>query len=126
MGFGPVAAASVDLVDVQAPGAPGLSIVQKSNTGGDFTFANPSADADGSPLTGLTFGQAVVLVATDEEIEGYKTNFEAGQAHPGAQNFTLDLVAGGDPIVTPYTIDPSMVGKRAWVIGRAADHPKGT
>ena len=62
MGFGPLARSSINLVDTLAPGAP--SITEVVNTPGTHDILvrgiNPSADSDGSPLTGLKRRTTVV------------------------------------------------------------------
>ncbi|MBK9120391.1 MAG: hypothetical protein IPM18_12435 [Phycisphaerales bacterium] len=69
MSFGPVTIFTVDTMGVQAPGAPGLTAVQLSNRASEFTLTPPTTDADGSPLSGLTFGQAVVIQADAVEAD---------------------------------------------------------
>lgn len=64
MSFGPVTIAMLETMDIQAPGAPGLAARQVSNSEGKFTLTPPTTDADGSPLTGLTFRQVAVIQTT--------------------------------------------------------------
>jgi hypothetical protein len=52
MSFGPVTIVTVDTMDVQAPGAPGLTAVQLSNRAGEFTLTPPPPAAAGSPRSG--------------------------------------------------------------------------
>lgn len=118
MSFGNVAIAGLATVDVQAPGAPGLSARQVSNSAGEFEVIAPTVDADGSPLTGVTFAQVVALQATADEAEQYRGNFEAAQALPGAQNFTIGLSAG-QTVTGAFALVPD---SNYAVLARAADH----
>lgn len=121
MGFGPTTIATLDTLDIQAPGAPGLSVQQISNSAGEFTFTPPSTDADGSPLSGLTYGQAVVIQADAPEAEMYRQNFEAATQFNGAQVFEFDLVPDV-PVTKRFNI--AEPGRPYSVIARAADHPR--
>jgi hypothetical protein len=103
MSFGPVTIVTLDTLDVQAPGAPGLA-------------------AHGSPLSGLTFGQAVVIQADAAEAELYRNDFEAALQFNGAQVFELDL-ADGEPATREFVI--AEPGRPYSILARVADHPRG-
>lgn len=119
MSFGPVTIATLDTMDVQAPGAPGLSARQISNGRGEFTLTPPTTDADGSPLSGLTFGQAVVIQADAEMAELYRNDFEAALQFNGAQVFEIDLV-DGEPATREFVI--AEPGRPYSILARVADH----
>ncbi len=119
MSFGPVTIVTLDTLDVQAPGAPGLSARQISNHAGDFTLTPPTTDADGSPLSGLTFGQAVVVQADAATAELYRNDFEAALQFNGAQVFELDL-ADGAPVTREFAI--AEPGRPYSILARVADH----
>lgn len=119
MSFGPVTISTLDTMDIQAPGAPGLAARQVSNHEGEFTLTPPTTDADGSPLTGLTFGQAVVIQADAETAELYRDEFETVLQFNGAQVFELDLVEG-EPVTQAFVI--AEPGRPYSVLARAADH----
>ena len=119
MSFGPVTIATLATMDVQAPGAPGLSARQISNRAGEFTLTPPTTDADGSPLSGLTFGQAVVIQADAATAELYRNDFEAALQFNGAQVFELDL-ADGVTVTREFTIAES--GRPYSILARVADH----
>ena len=122
MSFGPVTIFTVDTMDVQAPGAPGLTAVQLSNRAGEFTLTPPTTDADGSPLSGLTFGQAAVIQADAATAELYRNDFEAAMQFNGAQVFELDL-AEGEPVTREFVI--AEPGRPYSILARVADHPRG-
>lgn len=122
MSFGPVTIATLETMDVQAPGAPGLSARQVSNGEGEFTLTPPTTDADGSPLSGLTFGQSVVIQADAATAELYRTDFEAALQFNGAQVFEVDL-ANGEPVTRVFAI--AEPGRPYSVLARVADHPRG-
>jgi len=122
MSFGPVTIATLDTMDVQAPGAPGLSARQISNGRGEFTLTPPTTDADGSPLSGLTFGQAVVIQADADTTELYRNEFEAALQFNGAQVFELDLVEE-EPATREFVI--AEPGRPYSILARVADHPRG-
>ncbi len=122
MSFGPVTIATLDTMDIQAPGAVGLSARQVSNHVGQFTLTPPATDADGSPLSGLTFGQAVVIQADAETAELYRHDFEAALQFDGAQVFELDL-AEGEPVTREFVI--AEPGRPYSILARAADHSRG-
>lgn len=119
MSFGPVTVATLDTMDVQAPGAPGLSARQISNGRGEFTLTPPTTDADGSPLSGLTFGQAVVMQADAETAELYRNDFEAAKQFNGAQVFEIDL-DDGEPATREFVI--AEPGRPYSILARVADH----
>ena len=119
MSFGPVTIATLDTMDVQAPGAPGLSARQISNGRGEFTLTPPTTDADGSPLSGLTFDQAVVIQADAETAELYRNDFEAALQFNGAQVFEIDLV-DGEPATREFVI--AEPGRPYSILARVADH----
>jgi len=119
MSFGPVTIATLDTMDIQAPGAPGLSARQISNHQGEFTLTPPTTDADGSPLSGLTFGQAVVIQADLPTAELYRNDFEAALQFNGAQVFELDL-ADGVPVTREFAI--AEPGRPYSILARVADH----
>ena len=119
MSFGPVTIVTVDTMDVQAPGAPGLTAVQLSNRQGEFTLTPPTTDADGSPLSGLTFGQAVVIQADAATAELYRNDFEAALQFNGAQVFEIDL-AEGEPVTREFAI--AEPGRPYSILARVADH----
>ncbi len=121
MSFGPVTIATLDTMDVQAPGAPGLSARQVSNHQGEFTLTPPATDADGSPLTGLTFGQAVVIQADAVMAELYRSDFEAALQFNGAQVFELEL-AEGEPATREFAI--AEPGRPYSILARVADHAR--
>lgn len=122
MSFSPVTIASLDTVDRSAPGAPGINgLAQVGERIGEFTFVPPTLDADGSPLTGLTFAQVVTIQARAEEVEQYRNDFEAAISAPGAELQTLDLVDGEAVRVTFAIGNP---GKPYSVIARCADHER--
>jgi len=122
MSFGPVTIVTLDTMDVQAPGAPGLTAQQTSNHQGQFTLTPPTTDADGSPLSGLTFGQAVVIQADAETAELYRNDFEAALQFNGAQVFEVDP-ADGAPATREFAI--AEPGRPYSILARAADHPRG-
>jgi hypothetical protein len=119
MAFGPTTIATLDTMDIQAPGAPGLSARQISNHQGELTLTPPTTDADGSPLSGLTFGQAVVIQADAATAELYRNDFDAALQFNGAQVFELDLV-DGEPLTREFTI--SEPGRPYSILARVADH----
>ncbi|HPM24278.1 MAG TPA: hypothetical protein PLP66_10270 [Phycisphaerae bacterium] len=122
MSFGPVTIVTVDTLDVQAPGAPGLTAQQISNHQGEFTLTPPTTDADGSPLSGLTFGQAVVIQADAPTAELFRNDFESALQFNGAQVFELDL-ADGAPQAREFAI--AEPGRLYSILARVADHPRG-
>jgi hypothetical protein len=122
MSFGPVTIVSLDTMDVQAPGAPGLTAQQISNRQGEFTLTPPTTDADGSPLSGLTFGQAVVIQADAATAELFRNDFESARQFNGAQVFELDL-ADGQPQTREFAI--AAPGQPYSILARVADHPRG-
>ena len=122
MSFGPVTIAALDTMDVQAPGAPGLSARQVSNQQGEFTLTPPTTDADGSPLSGLTFGQVAVIQADAGTAEAYRNEFEAVLQFNGAQVFEIDLT-DGEPVTQPFAI--AEPGRPYSVLARVADHARG-
>jgi hypothetical protein len=122
MSFGPVTIATLDTMDVQAPGAPGLAARQVSNRAGEFTLTPPTTDADGSPLTGLTFGQAVVIQADAETAELYRDDFDTALQFNGAQVFELDLVED-EPVTREFVI--AEPGRPYSILARVADHSRG-
>jgi len=122
MSFGPVTIVTVDTLDVQAPGAPGLTAQQISNHQGEFTLTPPTTDADGSPLSGLTFGQAVVIQADAPTAELFRNDFESALQFNGAQVFELDL-ADGAPVTREFAI--AEPGRPYSILARVADHPRG-
>ncbi len=119
MSFGPVTIATLDTMDVQAPGAPGLSARQVSNGRGEFTLTPPTTDADGTPLSGLTFGQAVVIQADAETAELYRNDFDAALQFNGAQVFEVDL-NDGVPVTREFVI--AEPGRPYSILARVADH----
>jgi len=122
MSFGPVTIATLDTVDMQAPGAPGLSAQQILNQLGEFVLTPPTTDADGSPLTGLTFAQAVVIQADADVAELFRNDFEGAMQFNGAKVFEIEL-AEGMPVTQPFAIGEP--GKPYSVLARVADHPRG-
>jgi uncharacterized protein (TIGR03437 family) len=90
-------------MDVQAPGAPALTAQQISNRQGEFTLTPPTTDADGSPLSGLTFGQAVVIQADAATAELFRNDFESALQFNGVQVFVSDWPA---PL---YMISPAQI-----------------
>lgn len=122
MSFGPVTIATLETLDVQAPGAPGLAARQVSNHEGEFTLTPPSTDADGSPLSGLTFGQAAVIQADADTAELYRNDFEVVLQFNGVQVFEVDLVPDV-PVTRSFAI--SEPGKPYSILARVADHPRG-
>ena len=122
MSFGPVTIATLDTMDVQAPGAPGLAARQISNREGEFTLTPPTTDADGSPLSGLTFGQAVVIQADAATAELYRNEFDAALQSNGAQVFEIDL-ADGAPVTRSFAI--AEPGRPYSILARVADHARG-
>jgi hypothetical protein len=122
MSFGPVTIFTLDTLDVQAPGAPGLTAQQISNRQGEFTLTPPTTDADGSPLSGLTFGQAVVIQADAPTAELFRNDFESALQFNGAQVFELDL-ADGAPVTREFAI--AEPGRPYSVLARVADHARG-
>jgi hypothetical protein len=121
MSFGPVTIATLDTMDVQAPGAPGLAARQISNGRGEFTLTPPTTDADGSPLSGLTFGQAVVMRADAATAELYRNDFEAALQFNGAQVFGIDL-DDGEPATREFVI--AEPGRPYSILARVADHSR--
>lgn len=99
MGFGSISITPNTLIanDISEPGSTLLTIEQLSNTSGRLMCPAPTVDSDGSPLTGITGGQALVLPMTAEAaIElGLHNDWEAAAAVAGAQPFTFDLLEGG-------------------------------
>jgi len=122
MSFGPVTFTTLDTMDMQAPGAPGLSAQQILNQLGEFVLTPPATDADGSPLTGLTFGQAVVIQADADVAEFFRDDFEGALQFNGAQVFELDLVEGV-PVTQQFAIGEP--GKPYSILARVAEHPRG-
>lgn len=122
MSFGPVTIQSVETVDMQAPGAPGLSVQQTSNQVGEFVLTPPTTDADGSPLSGLTFAQAVVIQADADLAEAFRSDFDGALQFNGAQVFELDVMVGM-PVAQQFAIGEP--GKPYSVLARVADHPRG-
>ncbi len=122
MSFGPVTIATLETMDVQAPGAPGLSARQVSNQQGEFTLTPPTTDADGSPLSGLTFGQVAVIQADAQAAESYRNDFDAVLQANGAQVFEIDL-ASGEPVTQAFAI--GQPGRPYSVLARVADHARG-
>lgn len=118
MGFGPVTIATAETLDISAPGAPGLAIQQNNNTVGSFTLTPPTTDSDGSPLTGLTFAQAVVIQASADEAEVYRADFEGAMAANGAQLFTMPL-GNGEAVSQAFAI--AQPGKPYSVLARCSD-----
>lgn len=121
MSFGPVTVATLETMDVQAPGAPGLSARQISNGRGEFTLTPPTTDADGSPLTGLTFGQAVVIQADADMAELYRNDFDAALQFNGAQVFEVDLVED-ESVTREFVI--AEPGRPYSILARVADHSR--
>ena len=121
MSFGPVTIATLDTMDVQAPGAPGLSARQLSNGRGEFTLTPPTTDADGSPLSGLTFGQAVVIQADAATAELYRNDFDPALLFNGAQVFEMDL-DDGEPAMREFVI--AEPGRPYSILARVADHSR--
>lgn len=121
MGFGPITIATIETSDISAPGAPLLSAQQTSNTAGTFTLTPPTTDADGSPLTGLTFGQAVVIQADAITAEMFRADFAGAQAFNGAQLFEFDITDGA-AVTQPFAI--AEPGKPYSILARVADHPR--
>jgi hypothetical protein len=122
MSFGPTTIATLNTLDVQAPGAPGLAARQVSNAAGEFTLTPPTTDADGSPLSGLTFGQVVAIQADAEVAEAYRNDFDAARQFNGAQVFELDL-ADGQPQTRSFAI--TTPGQPYSLLARVADHSRG-
>ena len=122
MAFGPVTIATLETLDVQAPGAPGLAARQVSNQEGEFTLTPPSTDADGSPLSGLTFGQVAVIQADADTAELYRNDFDAVLQFNGVQVFEVDLVPDV-PVTRSFVI--SEPGKPYSILARVADHLRG-
>jgi len=121
MSFGPVTVATLDTMDVQAPGAPGLSARQISNTRGEFTLTPPTTDADGSPLTGLTFGQALLIQADADTAELYRDDFDAAIQFNGAQVFEVDLVED-ESVTREFVI--AEPGRPYSILAHVADHSR--
>ena len=122
MSFGPVTISTLDTMDVQAPGSPGLAAQQISNSRGEFTLTPPTTDADGSPLTGLTFGQAVVIQADADTAELFRNDFEGALQFNGAQVFEVDL-EDAEPVTREFVI--AEPGRPYSVLARVADHSRG-
>lgn len=119
--FGPVAMAVLGTIDMTAPGAPGLVARQLSNSQGEYTVTPPTLDADLSPLTGLTHGEAAVIQAGEDEAAFYLDHFEA-LLQPGVAQVTrFELEPGSPPITIPFVIGSP--GKPYAVLARCADHP---
>jgi hypothetical protein len=121
MSFGPVTLATLKTFDVQAPGGPGVNVSQVSNSRADYLITPPIVDADGSPLTGLTYAEAAILEASAEEAQAYANDFEAALAVPGAQVFNLDMTPTSPPVSGSFVVQEN---RSYAVLVRCADHPR--
>lgn len=120
MAFSLTAIFTLETADAEAPGAPGITAVQDSNTQGTWTLTAPTEDADGSPLTGLTFGQIVVAQISAEDAEDFRDDFEGAMELPDAQNFREDGLEPGDVRSASFAI--AEPGSPYTVFARVADH----
>lgn len=111
MANGPVSKITLNVTDVQAPGAPILSnYLQQSNTAATFDATCTSADADGSGLTGLKGlnyttapsglydGQSGdQIIAAGAAVTSLPlTDADAGQLKPGLASPILAIGQGQD------------------------------
>ena len=115
MGFGPIAHASTITLDMQAPGAPGITVFrQDNNQTGAANWTAPTVDADGSPLTGHTFTQGVVFTLPAED--PLPETFEDALALNGAVPFTVPA----DVLSATWAVQAFDVEHHLYL--RAADH----
>lgn len=121
--FGPIAYASVGIVDVSAPGAPAFDAVdQINNSEVRLAIRLPAVDADGSPITGLKR----LLVVSAGEGEGSYNPFEglgAGELSqvPGAVVQELTLSESDAGSLKELTFAALSVGKRQWFAAVCSD-----
>lgn len=95
MGFGTVSVTSLATLDAVAPGAPTfVSLVQSSNSTIDVTLSMPTADADGTPLTGL----AKLTVAT---LAGDPSGFNPFEGLSMDQILTITGIQAVNVVLTP-------------------------
>ena len=123
MGFSQVTSGTTDTADLKAPGAPGVGIEQTSNTGGVIEVTAPNFDADGGTLTGVVFGESIVLQADGDRAALLSADFTAARQIPGAQYQIFDLAPGG-VFAGTFVIAPRDLGKPYSILARCADHAR--
>jgi hypothetical protein len=111
MPFGPVTLATSETADVSAPGAVGVvDIMQISNSQLIVKCALPSADADGSPLTGLVRVVVAGAMLNDLGLNPFE-NLSMDQALAvAASSTTLNLTPEMAGTVVEVTVPVLVVG----------------
>lgn len=102
MGFGPASIASTTAMDIMAPGAPGLTIFQTNNSGGNIEIVRPTTDSDGTPITGLTGYKSVVLPIDGTAMAAFTVDQAAAEANA---QVAVTPVGASDPTVVPWSVN---------------------
>ncbi|MFM9966729.1 MAG: hypothetical protein ACKV2Q_36615 [Planctomycetaceae bacterium] len=86
---------------MQKPAAPGITAFQQvNNQTGVLEWNAPTNDADGSPLTGLTYYKAIVFILPAGAVE-LPATFDDAAALPGAQPLVL---AADQPLTLTWQV----------------------
>ena len=123
MGFGPMNIIPKATNDTTAPGVPAGDWQQVSNTKAAWQATGPSVDADNSPLTVLTFVQAIFAQMTAEEAEVFRNDPEGLLAVPGIQIQEVDITEG-QTVNGEFNIAALAIGRDHALFLRCADHPR--